>query len=59
MDGIHVEYAGFVGEPGVSGILVDCGMAKQDCPRSVQDTGNGGASAGNGAQPHMCFIQRG
>jgi hypothetical protein len=60
MEGIHIEYAGFVGAPGVSGILVDCGMAKEDC-RAPQENSTGAAEVGvgNGKQHHVCFIQRG
>jgi serine protease len=63
LEGIHIEYSGFVGEPGVSGILMDCGMAKEECPaprRRVQDNGSGGGvDLDDGTRNHICFIQRG
>ena len=59
LDGIHVEYAGFVGEPGVSGILLDCGTAKEECPAPRRRVQDGGAGVGDKTQNHICFIQRG
>ena len=56
MEGIHVEYSGFVNEPGVTGTLIDCGLAVQDCaapPRAVD--GNEEAPMSH----HICLIQRG
>jgi hypothetical protein len=46
--GIKIEYSRYVNHPGVSGVLVDCGLGLEVCPGPV----------GGGAR-HICFIQRG
>jgi subtilisin family serine protease len=46
--GIKMEYALYIKHPGVTGVLVDCGLGLEVCPGPV---GGGGG--------HVCFMQRG
>ena len=42
------EYSRYINEPGVTGVLVDCGLGLEVCPR-----------ASHGGRGHICYMTRG